>query len=268
MQFTTGLMLIAVLADCSGGAANSGIPAAPTHAIPAGQFRAQLHPAVLSHAGSRLQADATTDSGTIVGSLSADGTSATASAYDSSGTAFATSTVIRNGDGTVTVQTSANGLSSQFSTLDPATVHYGDNALPGGGAMNLDSSTGVATATVTSPQGTIYKVTGTPNADGSATLTVVGSDGSQWTQALAANAATVSAQAKSAAARQRQFSCGTMKDGAGYFGAVSGVATGIAVGGALVGAAPVAAVSGGVAGITAGIAGTMWLIGWASGCPM
>lgn len=171
--------------------------------------------------------------------LNSDG-SVESRATSLNGAILATASVVRNGDGTATARVQDELGSHTITALDAAAIRYGDNTLPQGGTLYVDPNTNVMTAQVTSPSGMHYTVIATPNSDNTYTVSVPGTDGSQWQQKMAMPSGAV---LQTSSAKRAMFNCQVAKDVGGYFGAVSMIAGGVA----LLGGGPIAA---GVSGVT------------------
>lgn len=261
------LLAIVGLAACSGVPGSNSIPAqVQSDAV---SVRLPMYAAVPHAKDESVSFAATgTQSGTVDASYAAKGPSGatvSARAFDTHGNELANVQGVVSGN-TISLQMTDDLGAHAFPVLNPSSIHAGDNALPGGGNLHIDAQTGIATAIVTSPNGTIYHIMATPNYDDTATLEIDGSDGSAITQRLAGPGGT-STNAK-AAVLHAMDACQTAKNFAGYSAAVAGVAGGVAFVGGLTGAAPVAVVAGGVAAGMAALGGATWLVAWASGCQM
>ena len=162
---------------CSGG--NNTIPMASTAKQMRPAITVPLYNAVIHKAGTKVAAaDLTQSVGSVTGSSSVDGSQASVAATDLSGATVATAALSDNGNGTTDVQATDALGEHHFAVLSVASIHEGVNNLPTGGTMTVDSNTGIAVAKVTGANGTAYQITTTPNGDGTATVEIVGSDGS------------------------------------------------------------------------------------------
>jgi len=126
---------------------------------------------------------------------------------------------------------------ASFTSLAPWTIQAGTNTLPGGGTLIVDPKAGTAIATVTAANGTVIKVFGQLNSDGSVSIVATGSNGWQWSQVLPAASTSPTSQALTL--RPDINGCAIAGKAAAAASGVAGIAGGVAWAAAQTGAAGV-----------------------------